>query len=79
MRKLIRNIASPQLMVAIVAAASFVFTPAIAQAGDKDHQHKKTEKMMKTEACKADEKACKDDKETKREASKPSISEVPKD
>lgn len=46
MRTLIRNVVSPKLMVAILAAASFVITPALSQADD-DKDHKKTEHKMK--------------------------------
>ncbi len=46
MHTLIRNTVSPKLMVAILAAASFVITPALSQADD-DKDHKKTEHKMK--------------------------------
>ncbi|NOZ43200.1 MAG: hypothetical protein GXP02_08580 [Alphaproteobacteria bacterium] len=70
MRKLTRNIISPKLMIAILAAASFVITPVVAQAGGKG-EHKKVEKMMK-------KKVKKMDKITKREAGKPSMSKISK-
>ncbi|NOZ66857.1 MAG: hypothetical protein GXP00_10245 [Alphaproteobacteria bacterium] len=77
MHTLIRNKVSPKLMIAILAAASFVITPALSQAdGDKDH--KKVEHKMKKESCKDDKKACKDSGDMKRESSKPMLSEVPK-
>ncbi len=77
MRTLIRNKVSPKLMVALLAAASFVITPALSQAGgDKDH--KKVEHKMKKESCKDNKKACKDGGDMKRESSRPALSEVPK-
>ncbi|PCI50541.1 MAG: hypothetical protein COB49_03570 [Alphaproteobacteria bacterium] len=67
----------PKILVAVLMAASFVITPALSQAGEKGQQ-KKAEMMIKKEACKADKKGCKDHKMVNREASRPSLSEVPK-
>ncbi|PHR86133.1 MAG: hypothetical protein COA76_16455 [Moritella sp.] len=77
MRTLIRNKVSPKLMVALLAAASFVITPALSQAGEKG-QHKKTEHKMEKKSCKDDKKACKDGGDMKRESSRPALSEVSK-
>ncbi|VAV96087.1 hypothetical protein MNBD_ALPHA02-1358 [hydrothermal vent metagenome] len=73
MRTLIRNKVSPKLMVALLAAASFVITPALSQAdGDKDHKKaehkmKKHDDDMKKMSHDAKEKAEKKEHEEKHE------------
>lgn len=69
MRKLIKDTVSPKLMVAILAAASFVAAPAITQAGEKGPE-KKAEQMMKKEAKKMEQHAPKAGKEAKKEEHK---------
>lgn len=64
-----RKLVSTKLMVAILAAGSFVVSPVIAQAGEKDPQ-KKTEKMKEKDAKKAGHEADKADKKAHKEEMK---------
>ncbi|MCK5425139.1 MAG: hypothetical protein KAI89_07185 [Emcibacter sp.] len=64
-----KNIITPKLMVAIMAAASFALSPVMVQAGEGDH-HKKAEKMAKKEAKKAEHKAHKEGKMAEKEEHK---------
>lgn len=59
---------SPKLLVALMAT-SFVLTPALVQAGDKDKE-KKAEMMMKKDGKKQEIKAHKEEMMAKKEAKK---------